>query len=225
MDELNLFNESDLAKVDRFPFIEKFRKAFEDFQRILNKQPSKKNIKKNKLANDSDYIPISILEKQLDEVYGGLWKYRVTQIFQLLNSIVVVLELEVYHPSGVWIMRGCIGAVPIQLKKDENDITPNTINKMAVQMNAPSAKSFALSNAIQSLGEVFGRNINRKEQDLDYIYMTEQMTDFEPKKEQAISLVKSSNIDNMTKNSVLKSIEKASSEKLDSIIEYLTKYQ
>ena len=184
---------------------------FEKVSSMLNKQPSKKHIKQNAMADNTQYIPISIIEKTLDESFAGLWSTRNCKIYQMLNSVVCELELEVVM-NGVKITRIGVGAVPIQLKKGEVEIAPHTINIMGLQKNVPAAKSFALSNAAQSLGEIFGRNLNRKETDIEYIYGTEQTEKYEPLAEECIELLKSSKI--AAKETIYKSIRNASYEKL-----------
>lgn len=194
---------------------------FKKFNDAINKQQDKKHIKTNVLAQNSQYIPIGIIEKTLDEVFTGLWSTRNVKIYHMLNSVVCELELQVMMPhNGVVISRIGVGAVPIQLKKGEKEITPDTINPMALQMNIPSAKSYALSNAAQSLGELFGRNLNRRDIDIEGMkYIDDQMEEYSPLKDEAMSLLATAK--GVDAKSVSKSISKAGNEKLKSIIEYL----
>jgi hypothetical protein len=141
----------------------------------------------------------------------------------VLNSLVVVITLKVVLPNGFIVTRPGIGCVPIELKKGSDLMTEETINKMALQKNFPSAKSFALSNAAQSLGEYFGRNLNRKEQDLSYAYIGEQMEKYNPATEEALELLKTSKLAN--KAMVEGQIERASYEKILTIIDYLKNNQ
>lgn len=188
------------------------------YLQFLNKEPSKKNIKVN---NDVQYLPIGYIEKLLDEVFKGCWSYTIVSSEVKLNSCVVTIELKVIHPNGFVITRGGIGAVPVQLKKGEVEINPENINPMALQKCFPSAKSYALSNAAQSLGDIFGRNLMRKDGLYEVGFYDDEITDQSILKNEALSLLRTSNYDEAMKSSTKKTIEKSSNEKLKDIIEYL----
>lgn len=199
---------------------------FKEYTKFSNRQPDKKHIKKNSLANNSEYLPIAYIEKELDEAFKGLWSYEVESAEVKLNSVVVTLSLRVFHPAGVWLTRGGIGAVPVQLKQGEKEINPMTINAMALQKNFPSAKSIALKNAAQSLGNAFGRSLNREDADnYDINLYDEQIAEYNPLLEEANQLLSESSLEGAERTNVAKSIDKANNEKLKSIIIYLKKHK
>lgn len=135
----------------------------DNFMEKLNADPNTKAIKKNPFANNAKYIPIEILESALDSIFRGLWKVENVKYSVELNSIVVSLDLSVFHPiSMIWITRSGIGAMPI-----EQDKKTKELNNKALHKNVPAAKSFAFRNAVQSLGRRFGRNLNR---DMDFSF-------------------------------------------------------
>lgn len=193
-----------------------------EFIKFLEKQPSKKAIKKNPLANDSEYLPIGYVEKELDATYNGLWSVKVNSADIKLNSVVVLLDLTVMLSNGIAITRSGIGSVPVQLKKGEVEINPSTINQMALQKNFPSAKAIALKNAAQSLGNRFGRSLNRADADnYDIVLVDDQISDNSLLKSDALSLLATSKYDEAMKASVTRTIERANNEKLKETIEYL----
>lgn len=201
-------------------------RALITFVNLLNKQQESKNIKVNEQVDGSPkYIPINVIEKSLDECFGHNWSTNNLQYQMMLNSVVCSLDLAVILPSGVVIHRAGIGAVPIQLKKDQKEITPFTIHTFALQKNLPSAKSFALSNAAQSLGEYFGRNLNRKEQDMDYTPMAEILTDYDPTQQECFDLLETSNIPQQEREKYRKQIKDAGYIKLKNILSYLKNNQ
>lgn len=150
-------------------------KSIEDFQKLMNKQPVKSEIKKNEFAGNSQYIPIGVIEKHLDEIFAGMWSTTEPKIELVANSVVCTITLKVLNPTAqMWIERGGVGAVPIQLNKGEKELNFTTIKSDAIRKNAPAAKSMALRNAAQSLGVVFGRDLNREDVG-EYMTLTEQV--------------------------------------------------
>ena len=55
-------------------------------------------------------------------------------------------------------------AVPIQVKSCSNPTAFDAIIPNAVQKNLPAAESFALKDAAEKLGKVFGGDLNRKDE-------------------------------------------------------------
>lgn len=136
----------------------------------LGQQPKKEEIQVNKQANNSQFLPIQTIEAQLDYFYNGLWSIENFTWQVVANEIVGKIDLVVMHPSGMQIRRTGAAAVQIQLKsKDKGgsgDITEirdkyiNTLTK-----DFPHLKSECLKNAAKSLGQIFGRNLNRGYED------------------------------------------------------------
>ena len=100
----------------------------------------------------------------------------------------------------------------------------STIKSDAIRKNAPAAKSQALRNAAQSLGAIFGRNLNRDDI-ADYQPISEQVEQFEPLQEEANLLLNSADLKPEMKQSIQKTIKGAGNDKLKSIIEFLKNKQ
>lgn len=193
----------------------------EHFQMFLNKAPAKSEIKTNPYAGDSQYIPIAVIEKRLDEIYAGLWSVEDCNIQVVANSVLCTLSLKVVHPIAKFeIRRAGVGAIPIQLNKGEKEMSFSTIKSDAIRKNAPAAKSQALRNAAQSLGMIFGRSLNREDV-ADYQPISEQVEQFEPLFDHAMELLATSTLSEAMKQTTEKSIRNAGSAKLQSIVEYL----
>lgn len=141
------------------------KKELAKFQAILDQHPPKDAI----LVKDKvPYCSISYLEQTLDTLYLGLWEKRNITTQLLTNEIVVSMEVRVFHPVFQdWIARTGIGAVPIQQSKGSK-ISEMVETKImnAIHKNAPAAHAFAFKNAVQSLGNIFGRNLSPNR--LDY---------------------------------------------------------
>lgn len=136
------------------------------------KQADYKNIPDK---SDFDTIPIGILENALDEVYLGLWKTHSPTHQVVANEIIGSIVLEVYDPSAkVWISRVGYGAVTIRQKKDSDITDIGSKIKTALQMDFPKLSSMCLKNACKTLGKRFGRDLNRKFEDIyEEVYSNE----------------------------------------------------
>lgn len=174
-----------LVKADKKPAaLEKmtrgeWEKGLSEFVNTLKALPAKEDIKANDFADGALFIPIGTIEEKLDYYFRGLWK--VTDFTQtvIVNEIAVTLQLHVFHPfAGVWIERTGVAAVQIQLRAeyekgpdgkrvkkpvDVLDVSKKIAN--TVQKDLPHAKAEALKNAAKSLGNIFGRNLNRGPED------------------------------------------------------------
>ena len=125
--------------------------ALEKFTKVLNNKPKAEHIKKRQGAA---YLPISQIENELDRLFTGLWQ---TENFNYVingGSVSVSIELKVYNPvAKIWLTRCGVGAALIRNSKN------------ALEMDLPHAKADAIKNAAKSLGDIFGRNLTRKDSD------------------------------------------------------------
>lgn len=137
-------------------------------KRYLQPEPVKEEIRSNKFAGNSKYLPISFMEMTLDEIFFGLWQTKNFTSKVVANEIIGELELWYFHPVAKhWLCRIGCGAVQIQMKsKDKGgtgDITNigdkivNTLTK-----DYPHLKAECFRNACLSLGKSFGRDLNRE---------------------------------------------------------------
>ena len=133
------------------------------FQKELGKTPDKRHWKQNQFANNSNYLEIGFLEMMLDRKYFGLWSLKVDEVAPLVNAVRVTVTLSVFHPVGrVWIHRSGIAAKEFQLKAGARDPLPENLSAKALERDVPIAKAEAFKNAVKSLGNTFGRSLNRK---------------------------------------------------------------
>lgn len=130
---------------------------------LLNQPPKKDWIKVNKFANNTTYIPIEKIEYLLTSIYLK-WKVEIKNTSVIANSVVVTIRLHVQDPvSGDWDWQDGIGASPIQTEKGASATDFTKVNTSAVQMAAPAAESYAIKDAAEKLGKIFGKDINRKD--------------------------------------------------------------
>lgn len=149
--------------------------AIEQFTKILNTDPPASSLKKTPDGR-ADTMPISFVEAKLDEVYLRQWGAEDIHVQQLANEVLIWLTLWVIDPqTKERITRPGFAAVQITVDKVPEDLAGSGRNAWALDMankkpNAmylafPKGKSLAIKNAAQSLGIIFGRNLNRKHED------------------------------------------------------------
>lgn len=154
---------SDLAKiVGELGDIDEFV-VNDEFLQIVNQEPPKQHVYDHPLARGVKYIPIQVVETMLTKLFQN-WNIEVLREGQLLNSIYVTIRLHYKHPiTKEMTFQDGIGAVQIQVDKGENASNLSAIKPNAVMLGLPAAKSFAIKDAAEHIGKVFGRDINRKE--------------------------------------------------------------
>ena len=172
MKDLEIINSTDSALAKEVVF-----KSIEDFQRFLNNNPDKEDIKVNHLANNSKYLPIGIVEKKLDQIFSGLWSIEILDTKVIVNEIMVTVRLTVKHPKvdGLFLHRDGIGAVQIRMQKGSVITDINSKQKNALTADAPHAYAEAIKNAAKKFGNIFGRNLNRNEDFNDYQTLSEML--------------------------------------------------
>jgi len=137
--------------------------ALEKFLTGLNKQPQKKDIKKRTV----EYLPISNIETNLDRLFCGLWETVNMNWQVVVNEIVVSIELRVFHPvAKIWITRSGVGAAMIRQNRGAKISDIDAKIKNALEMDVAHAKADAIKNAAKSLGNMFGRNLSRKKEEV-----------------------------------------------------------
>lgn len=144
------------------------------FQEELNKPVPEAFIKKDNYSG-ARYIPIGIIEAQLDGYFLGDWSIQDVKVYREENEILVTLELCVINPitGSVRCLAGAssgqIGTYSVgrdvkdklekaRLSRDMDRKIPNTLEK-----DFPAIKAMAVKNAAKGLGRRFGRDLNRSD--------------------------------------------------------------
>lgn len=100
------------------------------------------------------YVPIQRLEWLMTSIFGQ-FKYEVKSVLVINDSISVVVRVHYYNPVlDVWEWADGVGAAPLMATEGE----------MAVALALPAAKSFAVKDAVEPLGKLFGKDLNRADQ-------------------------------------------------------------
>lgn len=134
-----------------------------DLNKLLNCQPKPEWIKQNKFANNSNYMPVAIVEYLLTSIFIK-WRVEVKEIGVMANSVVATVRLHVLDPiTGEWDWQDGVGASPIQTAKGASATDFSQVNTSAVQMAAPAAETYAFKDAAEKFGRLFGKDLNRNE--------------------------------------------------------------
>jgi hypothetical protein len=147
---------------DRKRFLDDMQK----FTKSVNENPSKTTTESINGKNIK-YIPISVLEKDLDKVYFGMVQYEILWSKQVLNEFEVAARIKVFHPILMqWLNYDGIGAALIQ-QKSNTEIIDFHVYKLqtALKLAAPNAYSEAIKNAAKKIGKRFGADLMRKIED------------------------------------------------------------
>ena len=168
MDNAHPTNELDeIGKsAEDFSPAEKTRIALQNFQERLNREPDPREFQDTPDGR-ARTLPISYVEMTLDEMYLGLWETSQPTYQQIFNEVVGAIVLTVTHPiTGAKLNRVGFASVVITQDKDATIAEfNNTKKKNALDLSFPKLKAECVKNAAQSLGKVFGRDINRKHVD------------------------------------------------------------
>lgn len=139
------------------------RLKLQNFLKRLNSEPNQSEIKINQHAGNSRYLPISFIEMTLDEYFFGQWSTENFRWQVMANEVVGSIDLIVEHPvSGKTIKRTGCSAVMIRQKRGAGVTQIEEKIHNALEMDFPHLKADCIRNAAQSLGKLFGRDLNRK---------------------------------------------------------------
>ncbi len=152
-------------------------------QVLLNKEPNPNWQKEHPIAKVKDskgnqiplkYLPIERVEWLLTNLFLR-WRVEIKSQQILANSIVVSVRVHYYdHGISEWNWSDGIGAAPIQIDaKGNGAIDFANMKSNAIQLAAPSAESYAVKDACEKLGKIFGKDLNRQTI-IDYTPLTDR---------------------------------------------------
>src|SRR6478736_6882054 len=129
----------------------------------LNQQPPAKWVKEHPYIKGYKYLPIEKIEFLLKKIYK---KYRIEILREgtSFNGVYVVVRLWYQDLiSGEMKCQDGIGAIQLQTAKGTSPADLANINNGALSMAFPLAKTIAIKDAADLLGDIFGANLNRKD--------------------------------------------------------------
>lgn len=136
---------------------------FEKYREFLDKEPKKDWIKFRNIGEKKpvhEYIPDFIVSANADLMYRE-W-YVVEELYmEMQQGVACTLKIRALpdYPLAEWISLTGTGGV--LFKKSKN----------AIEFDPLGARTKAINKAFQTLGNVFGRNLNKKYEDDGKEYM------------------------------------------------------
>jgi len=129
---------------------------------LLNQNPPAQWLSEHPMIKGYKYIPIEKIEYLLTRIFGQ-WHVEVRNTQIVANSVVVTVRLHVNNPiTGQPMWQDGIGAAPIQTDKGAGATDWNSVKTDGVQKAAPAAETYAVKDAAEKFGKIFGRDVARK---------------------------------------------------------------
>lgn len=133
-----------------------------DLNRLLNQDPKPEWVKEHPSAKGVKYLPIERVEFLLTAIYVK-WRVEVKEVKVMANAVQATVRLHVQDPiTGEWDWQDGVGAAPIQTRKGAGNDASQVLHDAIVKA-APAAKSYAMKDAAECLGRIFGKDLNRKD--------------------------------------------------------------
>ena len=131
---------------------------------LLNCPPPEKFIRDHPMAKGVKYIPIEAIEYLLTAIFKK-WRTEVLSTSLVANSITVTVRLHYLDPTdNTWDWQDGVGAMPLQTDKGAAATDFTKVKNDSVMKALPAAKSYAVKDAADNLGTLFGKDLNRKSQ-------------------------------------------------------------
>ncbi|HYH14326.1 MAG TPA: hypothetical protein VD794_03845 [Flavisolibacter sp.] len=158
-------NNTGVAQHQTSDALAKFMANCQGFIKKLNQEPPLDSIDKTP-DGKAFTILISHIEMTLDEYFFGLWQTENFKWSVVANEIVGSIDLLVFHTvSQTWLKRTGAASIQIMVNAGTNALDVNNKKANALDMGFPKLKAECLKNAAQSLGKIYGRDLNRKKAD------------------------------------------------------------
>ena len=133
------------------------------FNLLMNQPPKPDWVKIHPMTNTS-YLPIERVEYLLTRIFIN-WRVEIKTTQLIGNSVAVTVRLHYKSvTTGEWEWQDGIGASPLQTDKGAGAIEFDKLKNSAVMMAAPAAESYAVKDAAEKIGKLFGKDLNRADQ-------------------------------------------------------------
>jgi len=158
---VDLENKPELTEV-----IEEYRFSnFKEWKEALLKSPNAKWFKTRSLGGGkvATYVPIEIKEAVMDVMFRE-WYVADEKYYNVLNELICTVKIQALpdHPDSDWVSFTGSASKAIQCKKNSiPELFPKGKIANAMEYVLPASRSVAIGKAFETLGNVFGRNIQR----------------------------------------------------------------
>ena len=153
-------NKKEIAVVEKT--IQRQKLTELTYKSILNINPPKSIVKHHDYGK-FDYLPITAVERLLDGLFDG-WSVEIKMVNPVINGIYVVVTLSAKLPNSDKVLTSDgIGFAEFQTVKGAAPTDFTQLMQSAGVLAVPRARSEAIKNAAKSFGNLFGRNLTRKD--------------------------------------------------------------
>ena len=135
----------------------------EGLNAILSTAPPAKWVKEHPYIKNHFYLPIEKVEYLLRKIFKQ-YRIEITGQGTAFNGVWVTVRVHYFSPvTNQMEWHDGIGAAQLQTSKGTSPADLANINNGALSMAFPIAKTFAIKDACDMLGNIFGANLNRKD--------------------------------------------------------------
>lgn len=129
---------------------------------LLNQSPPDNWLKPHPMVRSYKYLPIERVEWLLTRIFTKWW-VEIIDSKIVANSAVVTVRLFVINPlnNETWHNDG-IGCAPIQTDSGAGATEFDKVKSDGVMKAMPSAESYAIKDAADKFGRIFGKDTGRK---------------------------------------------------------------
>ena len=131
---------------------------FDELLKFVHQPTPAQFIKLNKFNKNSPYLPIEKVKWMLTMIFRQ-WHVEIISCTMQANSMVTIIRLHYLLPSGEWKYQDGVGAAPLQTDSGSAPSDLSKIKDNAVQLAAPKAESFAIKDAADKIGPIFGDSL------------------------------------------------------------------
>jgi len=130
---------------------------------ILNQSPPDKWIKDHPIYKGVKYLPIDKHEYLLKRLFQR-FRIEILREGQLFNSVYCTVRVHYIDIlTNDWTFQDGTGAQDVQTKQGSSPANMQDINHGAISRGLPTAESFAIKDACEKIGKIFGSDLNRKD--------------------------------------------------------------
>jgi len=142
---------------------------------LLNQDPPAQWLANHPMISGYKYLPIERVEWLLSRIFKKWW-VEILDSKIVANSAVVTVRLFVINPldGSTWHNDG-LGCSPIQTDRGAGATDFNKVKSDGVMKAMPSAETYAIKDAADKFGKLFGKDVGRK-QSLDYNQFVKEST-------------------------------------------------
>lgn len=159
MSENKLTTQESDALAETFKDYQKTKVAY---KKLLAINPPEAVVRTHKFGK-FDYLPITAVERLLDGLFDG-WTVEITNQGTAVNGFWVTVRLKAKIPqTDEYMVSDGIGFAEFQTNKGAAPTDFTQLSQAAGVMAVPKARAEAIKNAAKSFGNIFGRNLNRND--------------------------------------------------------------